>query len=295
MSRLLLALAVAAASSAAVVSITSAATDPRALPLGDGKVTDSAPRRGYVYLCSTRTPPNPPGAFKDGPWIKADGTFDLTAKAIVDGRVSWPGRVRFRRGRSKLKVTGNGLPRRHPTGTYPIAANDDAYQYDRNPNRISSQSVSLSLAAAPKRRRSAGCLRGGTIGIATNGVAIFNALDAGNRDAVAHETLDLCGGHPQQQGSYHYHAIPACLTRGQSTRGHSRLVGYVLDGFPIYGPRGNGGKLLENADLDRCHGHTHTVRFRGKRRRLFHYHATAEYPYTLGCYRGTPLRVARPR
>lgn len=294
MARLLLALAVGAAALGAVVSITSAATDPSRLPIGDGKVTDSGPRRGYVYLCSTRTPPNPPGAFRDGPWIKQDGTFDLTAKAVVDGRVSWPGRVRFKRAKSKLRVTGNGLPKRQTTGSFPISPSDDAYQYDRNPNRISSQSVGYSLTASPKRRRKAGCLSGGPIGIAVNGVAIFNALDAANRDAVAHETLDSCGGHPQQQGTYHYHAIPACLTRGASSRSHSKLVGYALDGFAIYGPRGAGGKLLENSDLDACHGHTHTVRLRGKRRRAFHYHATAEYPYTVGCYRGKALSVGRP-
>jgi hypothetical protein len=291
MARLLIALTVAAASLAATVTLTSAETNPKTLPLGDGKVTGSGAKRGYIYLCNTATPPNPPGAFKDGPWIKSDGTFDLTAKAIVDGRVSWPGRVKFKRGKTKLKVTGNGLPKRQTTGTYPIAAGDDAFQYDRNPNRIASQMVSYSLAANPKRRRKASCMGGGAIGIAVNGVAIFNGLDAANRDAVAHETLDSCGGHPQQQGTYHYHAIPACLTAGASARRHSKLVGYALDGFPIYGPRGTGGKPLENSDLDACHGHTHTIRFRGKRRRVFHYHATAEYPYTLGCYRGTPLKA----
>jgi hypothetical protein len=29
----------------------------------------------------------------------------------------------------------------------------------------------------------------------------------------------------------------------------------------------------------------------GKRVRTYDYHATLEYPYTLGCFRGTPLRL----
>ena len=39
--------------------------------------------------------------------------------------------------------------------------------------------------------------------------------------------------------------------------------------------------LCTNADLDICHGHSHGALG-------YHYHATIEYPYTIGCYRGTP-------
>ena len=38
---------------------------------------------------------------------------------------------------------------------------------------------------------------------------------------------------------------------------------------------------LTNADLDECHGHDHSPLG-------YHYHATIEYPYTIGCYRGDP-------
>jgi hypothetical protein len=119
-------------------------------------------------------------------------------------------------------------------------------------------------------------------------VAIFDALDAEDRDAVAHEVQDSCGGHPQQQGVYHYHAIPSCLTEGESKKKPSGLVGYALDGYPIYGPRGAGGKLLTDADLDACHGQTSRVWFEGRWQRIYHYNATLEYPYTLGCFHGTP-------
>jgi YHYH protein len=128
----------------------------------------------------------------------------------------------------------------------------------------------------------------GMIGVATNGVAIFNALDDSHRDAVAHETQDLCDGHPQRRGIYHYHSIPDCLS-GKTVTSQETLVGYALDGFPILGPRGENGKLLTNADLDACHGHIARITVNGKRVRTYHYHATLEYPYTLGCFRGTPV------
>ncbi len=271
---------------------TRATVNPRRLPLGDGHVTTSGARRGYVFSCQQGGGPG--GAGTDGPWIHGT-TFDLHAKATVEGSVRWPNaRFTIRRSGSRLVVSGNDLPTFGVTGTFPIASSSTAYRYDRNPNSIRAQTVSYSLPASPKIAARASCVTGGQIGVATNGVAIFDALDAGDRDAVAHEVQDRCGGHPQQQGTYHYHAIPACLTKGDSTRAHSRLVGYAFDGFPIYGPRGDGGRLLTNADLDACHGRVGTVTLNGRRVRTYHYVATLEYPYTIGCFRGTPVRTAPP-
>jgi hypothetical protein len=121
---------------------------------------------------------------------------------------------------------------------------------------------------------------------------IFDALDASGQDAPAHEIVDGCGGHPAPGGVYHYHALPSCLAIGPVTA-HSRRIGWAYDGFPVYGPRGPGGVYMRNADLDACHGHTHAIVLDGRRMRLYHYHATIEYPYTLGCFRGVPVVTGR--
>ncbi|MGL1604072.1 hypothetical protein ACSTI6_23330, partial [Vibrio parahaemolyticus] len=68
--------------------------------------------------------------------------------------------------------------------------------------------------------------------------------------------------------------------------GHSALVGYAIDGFGIFGRYGPGGKLLTSADLDACHGHTHAIPWDGKMVVLYHYHATWDFPYTIGCLKG---------
>jgi len=39
---------------------------------------------------------------------------------------------------------------------------------------------------------------------------------------------------------------------------------------------------MSNDDLDSCHGHDHGALGH-------HYHSTIEYPYTVGCYTGTPV------
>ena len=86
----------------------SSATDRTRLPLGDGRVTTSSPRRGWIFACRVGGPGGP-GAFRDGPWIKSNGTFDLPAKAVVNGNVVWPGQVAFRR------TNGRGAgPRQRP-------------------------------------------------------------------------------------------------------------------------------------------------------------------------------------
>ena len=120
------------------------------------------------------------------------------------------------------------------------------------------------------------------------GSPVFNAVDAGGRDAVAHELQDGCQGHPEIRGQYHYHNLTSCIA--DPGTGHSALVGYAFDGFGIYGTRGEDGKQLTNAALDECHGHTHAIEWDGRSVVMYHYHATAEYPYTVGCARGTVVR-----
>ena len=97
------------------------------------------------------------------------------------------------------RIEGNGLPVKTPTGRFPVSWRDPAHQIDPNPNSIRPQHIRLTLPANPKIAQEPSCVPMGMIGIALNGVAIFNALDDGGRDAVAHEVQDLCDGHPQSR------------------------------------------------------------------------------------------------
>ena len=205
--------------------------------------------------------------------------LDLTQLKVANDNVRTTGARRAR------KITGNGLPTNHTTGTYPIAQDDDVYQYDRNPNTIRAQSLSYRLPASPRKASSPQCITGGAVGVLDSGVALYHAVDATGRDAAANEVQDSCDGHPQISGVYHYHALPRCLETG-SSKAHSKRIGWALDGFPIYGPRGDGGEYMRNSKLDACHGHTHAVKVDGRRRAMYHYHATMEFPYTVGCFRG---------
>lgn len=276
-------------SSAALAAPVAAATNPAALPLGDGHV-GSQPARGSVDACPLPTLPGggPGGGGAAGvvPWIHGT-TWDSTAKPAVQGSLRWPSAsVSFTISGVSRVVRTNGLPVGAPTGNFPIAATDPASRYDRNPNSIRAVPTTWTLPSSPRLAATATCLPFGPIGVTTNGVELFNALDAQKRDAVAHEVQDACGGHPGPNGAYHYHAISRCIP----TSGSSTLVGYALDGFGIYVEPG-----ATNADLDACHGRTSTVLWNGKPTRIYHYVATAEYPYTLGCFRGAPGTISGTR
>jgi hypothetical protein len=230
------------------------------------------------------------GAFADGPWIHGR-TWDVDAKVHVQGDVAWPQAVYRAEVRGADRVISTmDVPVGHGSGTFPVAASDPAYSYDRNPNRIAAKPATITVPAVPTVAATPSCVDLGAVGVLTDGVFLFDALDGEGRDAAAHEVLDACDGHPERTGAYHHHTVPSCLL--DEATAASTLVGYAADGFGIFVERTVAGDLLTNADLDECHGRTSQVAWDGKTVSMYHYVATLEYPYTIGCYRGTPSRIA---
>lgn len=261
-----------------------AVTDPTALPLGDGHVA-SAAQAGYIDSCTQTFRGG--GSRHAGNWINGS-TWNKTTKINVAGSIVWPSaKYTETTTTTSRTLSTNDIPMVYPTGTFPISSSDPAYQYDTNPNHIALQTLSYSLPLNPTVAATPGCLPLGPIGVVNDGVVLFNALDDGGRDAVAHETQDACDGHPDGQQMYHYHSIPSCIV--DKATATSTLVGYAFDGYGIYVERDSKGNLPTNADLDECHGRTSTVMWNGTQTSVYHYDVTQEYPYTLGCFRGNPI------
>ena len=126
---------------AGTAAAAAAAVNPRAVPLGDGKVSTS-PRIGYVDSCQTHFG-GIGGAQAVGPWINtAAGTWDSTAKPSVAGSVNWPNAAwSVKAVGTRRVVSSNDLPNGHTSGTFPVASSDPASNYDRNPNSIAAQSI----------------------------------------------------------------------------------------------------------------------------------------------------------
>jgi len=153
-----------------------------------------------------------------------------------------------------------------------------------NPNLIVSQNLVFKVPASPASTTASDTPLG-PIGVAVNGVALFNQYAAG-RSPLGPEILsfDRYNGHPQNTGQYHYHLEPLWLT---GNRGASSLIGVLLDGFPVYGPQETDGSAPSG--LDSCNGHVHaTADVPGG---IYHYHVTSTVPYISGCFRGKPGSV----
>lgn len=252
------------------------------LPLGDGKVSTS-PRAGYLMSCMQRWRR---GQVHGGPWINGD-TWNPAQKPSVEGKVYWPNHhISITIEGDERIISANNLPD-HATGTFPISRTDPAWQYDHNPNSIRARNTLIRLPKNPKVAQSPTCVPMGMVGFTTDGVAIYNAVDNGGIDAVAHEVQDRCNGHPQHDGQYHYHGPSPCMPNEKT----SGLVGYALDGFGIYGMKNpETGKNYRNTDLDACHGITSPVMWNGHKVNIYHYVLTDDYPYTIGCFAGTPVK-----
>lgn len=265
---------------------TTSTTTVASLPLGDGLYA-LTPKVGYVMSCQTSWSKT---VLHDGPWIQGSLWYP-SEKVSVAGSVSWlAAQTLVSVSGTTMTITSNNLPDPsvQTTGIFPIQSTDPAYQYDTNPNAIQAQTIQITLPTDPVVAATPTCVPMGMIGFTTDGVAIYDALDASGHDAVAHEVQDHCGGHPEKTGQYHFHGPSSCMPN-ETTSG---LVGYALDGFGIYGERDlASGQILHTSDLDACHGTTSAVMWHGSLVTMYHYVLTAEYPYTIGCFKGAPVTV----
>lgn len=252
------------------------------LPVGDDKYTTDAPKKGYIYMCNANfVSDQAAGATSRGPWFVGTTQWDINKKYSVRGSVQWQQQISNVIQGDKRVISTNNLPD-HVTGTYPVAASDPAYAYDRNPNSIKAQSLTYNLAASPAYLDAPKCM-GGEVGVMLTGSALFNGFDAGGRDAGAWEIQDGCEGHPQASGIYHYHTLSSCI----KDTSVSTVIGFALDGFPITGPKVGEGNYLTTDDLDECHGIVSDISLDSKKTKTYHYVMTQDFPYSASCFRAT--------
>jgi len=247
------------------------------LPVGDEHWSTTEPAVGTVYLCRDNfVPDGQAGAQVRGPWFVNDNTqWNIDLKLAVQGEVLWEPQLTVEVAGGIRTLTTNDLPD-HPTGEFPVSESDPVKIYDRNPNTITEQSLEYRLTAEPEYGDPQ-CM-GGESGVMLTGVALFNAFDAGGRDAGAWEVQDDCDGHPQGHGEYHYHTLSRCI----QDIGVETIIGYALDGFPITGPTIAAGNVLTTQDLDVCHGIVSDLGY--------HYVMTEDFPYSVSCFRAQPTR-----
>ena len=214
---------------------------------------------------------------------------------------------------NQIVITGNGVPNYTPTilgfnvtdgwntavsgglQTFKFSENNGGATGGNNPNRIVVATETFRIPLNPVNNATATDTALGTVGVAVNGLPIYNPFEDANQTAATGRIFSGCCGHPQLTGVYHYHKYPTCLRflKGDvwqsekekcdeldsliASGGHSPLIGFALDGWPVYGPVGwkdtnRASKLLKSSytgandaygnpsyvaasgDLDDCNG-----------------------------------------
>jgi YHYH protein len=162
--------------------------------------------------------------------------------------------------------------------------------FSKNPNFISAQNYTFKIPLNPQVNAAHSATPLGAIGVSLNGVAFFNQY-AGPNQPLTNEVVsfDKYWGHPSPTYEYHYHVEPLYLTTVKATK--STLLGFLLDGFPVYGPEENNATVT-NAMLDAYHGHTAVTA--DYPNGIYHYHITNTDPYINGSgFYGTPGTVSK--
>ncbi|MFN7919090.1 MAG: YHYH protein [Bryobacteraceae bacterium] len=130
----------------------------------------------------------------------------------------------------------------------------------------------------------------GPIGVAINGVPIFNPCTQGGQncattgDTKAIGQLDVCNGHAGRADDYHYHAAPICMMADQPANyWNTHPLGWALDGFAIFGYNDADGSVAARDSV--CGGNSKAA---PNAPAGYAYHVIDSYPYVTNCLAGTP-------
>jgi hypothetical protein len=194
------------------------------------------------------------------------GNVDITSvvqsKYFNSSNVSFDG--------NSITINSNGLPE-HKTPYWGVGNalyEDFPNGYHANVNTtMEAHNYSMTIPTKPNVTTSHEETTLGPIGMALNGVPIYNDREGGNvpLDALTITTFDYSGAHPGPGKDYHYHT-----TGRYTSEDDAKLIGFLRDGFPIYGRKDADGSYPSN--LDSYGGHTGTTTEFSEA--IYHYHAS---------------------
>jgi hypothetical protein len=192
-------------------------------------------------------------------------------------------------GSDTLKMTSNGMI------SFPFVS--------KTPNGLKSQTFSWTITTKPKIAAQQTSIKTtmGTLAFTVTGIPVYGPTEGpvptqeAFGDPVFNNILDTCGGHTGYNADYHYHTIYSVSDCSlQET-----IVGYALDGFPIYsnpsykwksGYEKTGNPKTNSWDAYTYKGGTSTLdECNGQKQSdgTYRYYVTQSFPYVIGCYTGT--------
>ncbi|CAK0863066.1 unnamed protein product [Prorocentrum cordatum] len=146
--------------------------------------------------------------------------------------------------------------------------------YDLNPNTAVKSSKTYTIPAIPTYVGAATdsstssahvdlSAQGGAVGVFFNAAQLYSPYGgptygtvtgwANSAPFAEGNTFDPCGCHGSSPtiATYHCHVPPSCLLNqlGQTSSAHSPQIGWAFDGFPVYGPRGPSGTMMQTCTV----------------------------------------------
>lgn len=175
----------------------------------------------------------------------------------------------------------NKVVKRENKDFYIIETNNipDHEYHTNNPNCAKPHNFKFLIPKSPEILKNPELItkRMQIIGVALNGIVIAGPYDSKNKIAPYNRKIDQCSAHADPEGMYHYHFTPLCLSN-KIALDPKKQIGWSFDGFKIFG-LANRYKHLPKID-NVTNGHEHDGEF--------HYHATIDFPFFIGAYRGKP-------
>lgn len=246
------------------------------------------------------------------------GTNAPAAYAAAYQAVKWGPNVSVSfSGSCSMTFTTNGQPFEKPSyflapamGSQTVVAHTPVSNMPMTlvPAATTSTSAAVTIDTCPSKASATTSTNLGPIGYTIYGEAIFNAYEATGTAALSDNVsysftsngtpetasfIDSCNSHSAGlNGSalWHYHGVPNCLTQQLDGNGPSHILGFALDGFPIYGGRDINGNVISVSQLDACNGITSpTPEFPNG---AYHYVlpiGVTGAQSSLHCYAGTPV------
>lgn len=226
-----------------------------------------------------------------------------TSSAIKAAK--WNPTVKLTYSKSSVLMQPNGIPN-HARDTYYAVPNAGVVVPDATTANIikdptKAQTYNFTIPTTPKYSAKVTNTSLGSIGVMISGAVLYNPFEGDGKtvamasnftitdaNGITASFVDKCAGHPTPgQGAYHYHGLPNCVTaKVDKVAKPSHIIGFALDGFPIYGDRDSKGKLVTAKNLDECNGiNSATPEFP---KGIYHYVllATADVRSSIACFHG---------
>ena len=229
----------------------------------------------------------------------------VTTTAALKG-AAWNPTVKITYSKSSIILAPTGIPN-HARDTYYAVPKGQIVVPDSTTATVikdptKAQTYKFTIPATPKYSSKLTSTSLGSIGVMVSGAVLYNPFEGdGKTVAMANNFtindakgitasfVDKCAGHPTPDvGAYHYHGLPGCITaKVDKASKPSHIIGFALDGFPIYGDRDAKGKQIVASSLDACNGiKSSTPEFP---KGIYHYVllGTADARSSIACFHGT--------